>query len=80
MRVEAPVGDVDDAVLVEHAIALRAVNALNEELLASQQPLRLGAADRALGEGRRRSDEKGGERGEACEDKLRTGFAIFDTP
>jgi hypothetical protein len=56
-------------VLVEHAISLRAVNALNEELLARQEPRRLGTAERTANEAR------------TFEAKiLRTGFAMFDTP
>ena len=34
---EAPVGDIDDAVVVERAVTLRAIDALNSKLLAGQQ-------------------------------------------
>ena len=79
MGVEAPIGHVDDAVLVEHAVTLRAVDALNHELLAREQALRLGATDRALGRRRLGSNESGGndsQQGENSANRL----CHIDTP
>ena len=76
MGVEAPIGHVDDAVLVEHAVTLRAVDALNHELLAREQALRLGATDRALGdagEAATRAEETTANKARI----VRTGFAIL---
>jgi hypothetical protein len=53
---------------IEDAVTLRAVDALNQKLLASEQALRFGSADRALGECRRRSNESSRNENKARED------------
>jgi hypothetical protein len=64
---------------VEDAVALRAVDALNQELLAGEHTLRLGAADRTLRGRRRRSDDSSGNDRRATKDNTERLWHI-DTP
>ena len=70
--IEAAIGHGDEAVGVERAMTLRAVDTLNSELLACQQTLRLSAADRTFREGGRATEAARA----MPEKKMRSGFGI----